>query len=1158
MQAPGFDILNDLKDWVRSTWPQVTFSPHWDRRVEEAPTIVLSKIAVPREQQKQGVGTAIMQALVKFADEQRVRLALSPEADRELGTTSRARLVRFYKRFGFVENKGRNKDYRLSEAMYRPPARRAQTTQGVDYEELRRSLEHPPARRLLFRDPRDGECVRRIGPDPSWTPTWRSVPERFESMDLNIAAECARLAIETARAILGDDPLLEQEPAHRRRLNANQALYRADESWLAASNLICRPKRVAEALRLGRADRAWETYYAPMDPAVGDRIRRMAAVAAVLAAADAVAIDRGHSPWEEQASFVPRVDTGSFLDIVVRPDRHLELLYEPERHEVGEGVGAFQLDELLEGWTGLGWGVGTLDQLRVMSGAPYITEDYTVEDDGRIRVGPMWTYGRYAFEDPVEEMAAHGSSGLWEPYYEPSYHQQDDRYRGFVAGTTDAHVHFFDLWWRLCRCRIPRRDLNLPADTTQGPRSGTLETTTVGSLTVRQGTPYEATVVGTTPLYIIEVGLEDELTTVNIQGAYLQQGRLAYPDNLILVTGQQITGELSPLDRKVAEIVLGLRELVDLEEEPAVWANPLLAAAAKAVPQLQVQKMRGIRGSGPSFSTVRRRSSRQADHIANAAYEALREHTARDEFDWVRMAVSDQSGYRDLKSEFGPRGEREALGEEAAVQLYEGQLKGFFVEQLAAYPTLRDYVLKAIDRFPNVKPMVPSGLGVEQAAIRLGEQGYDNWQGFRSLMPALGDPNKVAWIGQLDALLRSAPDYPTGVAALDLFDVMHGFARAPVEDVSSGNLSPAVARTYEAAGLGPEFHNVLREIGEIVEQAGTYFAQNPQESRAPYGKWGLPRRQVMNLSKVLGAHLTPQAMSTFESLRITQEEQRRRVELERDKARRRGSLGWPQYDVYWVQPGTLQAAQPIGYKEDPGDFARQTLPLGREEGDFYRAAMEDPEAQEFSMQHVQERPSEKIGRDPEFLIEDATDLEDEDWDTFLRQLGMQPPDDEAAFRRLVQQVIERLRRDADFAGQYIEFRREAMQKAQDEDSWRYEPDTESSEYGQKVNEIADEAAKQAALDAGYVLVTWDRPFRISLDDPAPTMVSLEAAVTPEQVIGLVDEIVAATRVTDENPDGHLIDTDIIEIDHPTVPWFRGTVSKYRYERRYGTLRAATA
>ena len=37
------------------------------------------------------------------------------------GATSILRLKKFYKRFGFVENKGRNKDFQLSCGMYRKP-----------------------------------------------------------------------------------------------------------------------------------------------------------------------------------------------------------------------------------------------------------------------------------------------------------------------------------------------------------------------------------------------------------------------------------------------------------------------------------------------------------------------------------------------------------------------------------------------------------------------------------------------------------------------------------------------------------------------------------------------------------------------------------------------------------------------------------------------------------------------------------------------------------------------------------------------------------------------------------------------------------------------------------------------------------------------------
>jgi hypothetical protein len=46
-------------------------------------------------------------------------VTLTPSTD--YGASSVSRLKKFYKQFGFVENKGRNKDYEISEAMYRLP-----------------------------------------------------------------------------------------------------------------------------------------------------------------------------------------------------------------------------------------------------------------------------------------------------------------------------------------------------------------------------------------------------------------------------------------------------------------------------------------------------------------------------------------------------------------------------------------------------------------------------------------------------------------------------------------------------------------------------------------------------------------------------------------------------------------------------------------------------------------------------------------------------------------------------------------------------------------------------------------------------------------------------------------------------------------------------
>ncbi|WP_068092747.1 N-acetyltransferase [Novosphingobium rosa] len=66
-----------------------------------------------------GVGTEFMQRLANWADANGARLLLTP--DTSFGASSRSRLVSFYKRFGFKENKGRSRDYSTMAGMIRDP-----------------------------------------------------------------------------------------------------------------------------------------------------------------------------------------------------------------------------------------------------------------------------------------------------------------------------------------------------------------------------------------------------------------------------------------------------------------------------------------------------------------------------------------------------------------------------------------------------------------------------------------------------------------------------------------------------------------------------------------------------------------------------------------------------------------------------------------------------------------------------------------------------------------------------------------------------------------------------------------------------------------------------------------------------------------------------
>lgn len=78
----------------------------------------LSKIEIPKDKRKLGMATEILKGIAALADKNRLVVSLSPT--NEFGTPKTV-LVEFYKRFGFMFNRGRNKDFRVSETMYREP-----------------------------------------------------------------------------------------------------------------------------------------------------------------------------------------------------------------------------------------------------------------------------------------------------------------------------------------------------------------------------------------------------------------------------------------------------------------------------------------------------------------------------------------------------------------------------------------------------------------------------------------------------------------------------------------------------------------------------------------------------------------------------------------------------------------------------------------------------------------------------------------------------------------------------------------------------------------------------------------------------------------------------------------------------------------------------
>jgi GNAT superfamily N-acetyltransferase len=79
---------------------------------------VLSKIEVSGDERNAGQGTKAMQDIVDRMDSEGAIIALTPD---DAFGGNKNRLIKFYKRFGFVPNKGSNKDFRFRETLIRYP-----------------------------------------------------------------------------------------------------------------------------------------------------------------------------------------------------------------------------------------------------------------------------------------------------------------------------------------------------------------------------------------------------------------------------------------------------------------------------------------------------------------------------------------------------------------------------------------------------------------------------------------------------------------------------------------------------------------------------------------------------------------------------------------------------------------------------------------------------------------------------------------------------------------------------------------------------------------------------------------------------------------------------------------------------------------------------
>jgi len=101
--------------------------PSFNRRVDSIITehknhLKVHRFIVSKKYRGKGIGTLFMICLSHYADKKNKAIYLTPST--AYGGSSVPRLKRFYKRFGFIENRGQNKMDNIKDSMYRLPDKR--------------------------------------------------------------------------------------------------------------------------------------------------------------------------------------------------------------------------------------------------------------------------------------------------------------------------------------------------------------------------------------------------------------------------------------------------------------------------------------------------------------------------------------------------------------------------------------------------------------------------------------------------------------------------------------------------------------------------------------------------------------------------------------------------------------------------------------------------------------------------------------------------------------------------------------------------------------------------------------------------------------------------------------------------------------------------
>jgi len=171
--AETYNPIGMISKTLANKYPNVALD------IAESPKAIdLSRIVVPQELRNQGLGSSVMQDLIDYADSTGKQVRLSPSSDFGGSPT---RLNKFYKQFGFIDNRGRNKDFTTRETMIRSPEEKSFEVTRKDASDIFGQ----GAERVKYLDPKSNGTIEvLVKPDGTASVLGLEVPEKFRGLGI--------------------------------------------------------------------------------------------------------------------------------------------------------------------------------------------------------------------------------------------------------------------------------------------------------------------------------------------------------------------------------------------------------------------------------------------------------------------------------------------------------------------------------------------------------------------------------------------------------------------------------------------------------------------------------------------------------------------------------------------------------------------------------------------------------------------------------------------------------------------------------------------------------------------------------------------------------------------------------------------------------------